>query len=350
MKYTTDILSVIIPCYNNGEYLAQLLDCFKKQTSDDWEIVIVDDGSTDDTLERIQKYSQLDNRIKVYQRDRQPKGSVVCRNIGFQKSTGEFISHIDADDLVSDTFVENRIKFLKEHPDVDYATFIAKTFIDGHPLPAITDPGKIYGKGVNTSDILSDFLSADYCFSVWCNVYRRSSIQNIIWDEKVKIYTDFSYIVPVLLKNLKHSFAEGNIDYYYRLFPKHSQSINMCSNFISDEKSKSTIYLFNKTLDSLSERADFDVRKTQFLHFITLHFIRLMKGRDINQIKRYIELIQKYYSLKISSTFTSISQLANKTCNQRWYEVQLYYKLYKFFGSKYSVNLIYAVGKWVLHK
>ena len=83
-------LSVIIPCFNNGKFLKEMMDCCLRQTFVDWELIIVDDQSTDNTTHQlIQEYVLRDNRIKFYVRDRLPKGSVVCRNIGFDKSCGK---------------------------------------------------------------------------------------------------------------------------------------------------------------------------------------------------------------------------------------------------------------------
>lgn len=345
-----NILSVIIPCYNNSEYLIQLLECFKRQTSDSWEIIIVDDGSTDNTVETIREFSKDDPRISMYVRERQPKGSVVCRNIGFEKSSGKYISHIDADDMISDTFVENRIKFMDEHPEVDYATFIAKTFIDGGSLPILESKGKTYGLGINTTDLLGDFLSADYCFSVWCNVYRRESIQNMPWDERVKIYTDFSFIVPGIVLGLTHAFAGGEIDYYYRTFQSKKKSFNMCSNFITDDKCESTLYLFDKTLKALCERDDYQIRKNQFLNFIVLHFERIMKGRNEKQISAYVDLIKRYYPNDTAKVFESIQRFSSVKWSQRWYEVGLYQRLYAAFGGRYRKNFVHALGKSILRK
>ena len=94
-------LSVIIPCYNNGKLLAEMLDCCLRQTYSDWEVIIVDDGSTDDTSSIVSEYVQKDARIQYHTRERSPKGSVVCRNIGFELSSGKYIIHFDADDLIS---------------------------------------------------------------------------------------------------------------------------------------------------------------------------------------------------------------------------------------------------------
>ncbi len=152
-------LSVIIPCYNNGTYLKEMMECCLRQTFSDWELVIVDDQSTDGSTQQIVKeYSEKDSRIKFYIRERQPKGSVVCRNIGFDHSTGEYIIHFDADDLISDTCFEKRVKFMEENPDLDYASFPAKSFINGKPLPEY-DGTASFGMSKGDKDLLYYFLS-----------------------------------------------------------------------------------------------------------------------------------------------------------------------------------------------
>ena len=96
-------LSAIIPCFNNGYLLSEMIECVISQSYEDWELIIVDDKSMDNTLEIINKYIIKDNRIRLYVRDREPKGSVTCRNIGLMHSTGKYIIHLDADDLISNT-------------------------------------------------------------------------------------------------------------------------------------------------------------------------------------------------------------------------------------------------------
>lgn len=323
-------LSVIIPCYNNGRYLIEMLNCFISQTATNWEVIIVDDGSTDDTPSLIKNYSANDDRITFLQRDREPKGSVVCRNIGFEHSTGKYICHLDADDLVSNTFVEHRVKFMEENPDIDYASFCAKTFKDGDTaLPSYSTQTKTYGVNLHTKDLLEDFLSADYSFSVWNNIYRRESIVDLPWDENVKIYTDFSFVVPGILKGLNHKFSGlKEVDYYYRTFSKKGTSTgNMCSNFVSDEKCESTLYLFKKTLASLKTREDYDLRKRQFEKFIILNFERLMKGHNQDQLKGYILFVKKDVSEDLANKFEKINLKCKKANNVRKFECLLYWKL-----------------------
>ena len=310
------MVSIIIPCYNNGNYLVKMIDSFRRQTSDDWELIVVDDGSTDDTPQVVEDaFSDLPNAY-FYRRDRQPKGSVVCRNIGFEHAKGQYVCHLDADDLVSDTFVEKRQAFMESHPEVDYASFPAMCFTDESKLPVFNPNEFMFGVDKGYSDILESFLRYDYSFSTWNKIYKRKSISDLQWDEKVKIYTDFSFIVPCIIKGLRHSFSgQKEVDYFYRV--NHS-SIAMTASFVSDEKNRSTIYLFSKTLDSLSRREDYDIRKKQFLGFIYAHFERLLFSCNSDNIERYVDMMRNYYGRGIIFRYKLVASLCKLTGYKKW--------------------------------
>ncbi len=291
------LLSVIIPCYNNGKYLLEMIECFRHQTTSSWEMIIVDDGSTDDTPQIVDTTIRDLTNVHFYSRYRKPKGSVVCRNIGFDHATGKYVCHLDADDLVSPTFVEHRVAYMESHPEIDYASFPAKAFSDSKSLPTYDSKVKTWGVGDNSIDLLDRFLRVEYPFSVWNNIYRKDSIKFLPWDEKVKIYTDFSFIVPGIIAGLKHRFSGlKEVDYYYR--QEASNKVAMTADFISQEKCDSTIYLFSKTLDSLKQKGLFAKYKKSFFNFILLHFTRLLMSKDVNdsnKIAEYLTMCEKYY-------------------------------------------------------
>lgn len=341
------VLSVIIPCYNNGFYLAKMLDCCLRQTFEEWEVIVVDDGSTDDTPEIICHYQEKDSRIRFYRRQRQPKGSVVCRNIGFEKSHGKYIIHFDADDLISDTCFEHRVNFMERHTNVDYASFCAKVFTDENDLPSYDTKVVTYGVGVKTGDLLEDFLTTNYSFSVWNNIYRRNVIEDYPWDERVKIQTDFSYIVPGILRGMKHEFANyKEVDYYYRYFPDKKKSSNMCSNFVTPEKCKSTLYLFGNVFNWLSRRDDYEMRKQQFLRFIILQFERLIKGGSLNDIDDYVSFLSNYYSEDIVNYLKTIQMKCFGFMSPKIRDVYLNVSLYRKFHYRiYRMQFIHAIAK-----
>lgn len=94
-------ISVIVPAYNAAVFISDAIESLLIQTSPNWELVIVDDGSTDNTLDILKKYATLDNRIKVFTQEN--SGPSAARKYGVEHSTGQWITFLDADDcLISD--------------------------------------------------------------------------------------------------------------------------------------------------------------------------------------------------------------------------------------------------------
>ena len=104
------LCSIIIPTFNREYLLQYTLDSILNQTYINWECILVDDGSTDDTLGVIKKYLFIDSRFKFYKRPFYiKKGANSCRNFGFSKISGEFIQWFDSDDIMPLNSIEDRI-------------------------------------------------------------------------------------------------------------------------------------------------------------------------------------------------------------------------------------------------
>ena len=103
-------ISVIVPCFNQGNYLSETLESVLKQTLKEWELIIVDDGSTDNSAAISKKYSSLDNRIKyVYQKNAGPS---AARNKGVALSQAPLIYFLDGDDWIDSTLLESGVNFM----------------------------------------------------------------------------------------------------------------------------------------------------------------------------------------------------------------------------------------------
>ena len=83
------------------------------QTSPSWEWIIIDDGSTDNSWEKLLSLQAKDERIRLFQRNRAPKGACTCRNIGIDKARGDYLLFLDSDDLLSSTAIETRINHFR---------------------------------------------------------------------------------------------------------------------------------------------------------------------------------------------------------------------------------------------
>lgn len=101
-------ISVIIPCYNSAKFLPECLDSIMKQTFHDIEIICVNDGSTDETLNILNNYKDKDERFKIFTIEH--SGAACARNFGITKSRGEFLSILDSDDIFKADMLEKMYK------------------------------------------------------------------------------------------------------------------------------------------------------------------------------------------------------------------------------------------------
>lgn len=107
------LVSIITPAYNSAKFIAETIQSVQNQTYENWEMLIVDDGSTDKTEAIVQSFLDKDKRIKFYKLPLN-SGPAVARNIAIEKASGDFMTFIDADDIWFPTFIENSIKTIQE--------------------------------------------------------------------------------------------------------------------------------------------------------------------------------------------------------------------------------------------
>ena len=111
-------VAVFIPCYNAEKYIGQMLDSILNQTYKDFKVIIVDDGSTDNSKEIIYQYAEKDKRIALH-RNQENKGIAFVRNQGLTLCDCEYIALMDADDIAPPYRLETEVAYLEQHPDVD---------------------------------------------------------------------------------------------------------------------------------------------------------------------------------------------------------------------------------------
>jgi len=123
---TNPSVTVVIPAYNAERFIVQALDSVCAQTYGDFEIIVVDDGSTDDTKGVAEAYARRDSRVKVLQQPNQGVGA--ARNAAIQIARGKYVAPLDADDIWFPTKLENQVAFLEEKgPDWGFAYCWSKT-------------------------------------------------------------------------------------------------------------------------------------------------------------------------------------------------------------------------------
>lgn len=133
------LVSVILPTYQRAHLISESIESVCRQTYSNWELIVVDDGSTDNTSEVVNSYSKKDKRIK-YLKKQQNRGVASARNIGIGEAAGEYIAFIDSDDLWVESKLEKQAKLMNEISDCmlisgDISYSDGKTFFTKHPLP-----------------------------------------------------------------------------------------------------------------------------------------------------------------------------------------------------------------------
>ncbi len=103
-------VSIIVPVYNAEKYIRETIDCVKAQTYENWELVLVEDGSTDESLCILETVERQDGRIRVIRQEN--GGAAKARNHGLSKAAGRFVAYLDADDLWSPDKLEKQLAFM----------------------------------------------------------------------------------------------------------------------------------------------------------------------------------------------------------------------------------------------
>ena len=107
------LVSIITPAYNSAKFIAETIQSVQNQTYENWEMIVVDDGSSDETVAIVQAFIDEDKRIQCYKLE-QNSGPAVARNFAIEKAKGAFMTFIDADDIWFPNFIENSIKTIEK--------------------------------------------------------------------------------------------------------------------------------------------------------------------------------------------------------------------------------------------
>ena len=120
------LVSIIVPCYNHGVYLEECLESIIQQTYKHWECIVIDNGSTDNTKQVAESFTQKDKRFKYIYTEQ--KGVSFARNLGIKNSTGKYILPVDADDKIAPLYIEKAVEALEKKEDVKLVYCNARLF------------------------------------------------------------------------------------------------------------------------------------------------------------------------------------------------------------------------------
>lgn len=203
-----DLISVIIPVYNVQEYLPACLDCVCGQTYQNLEIILVDDGATDQSGAICDDYAKKDPRVKVIHKAN--GGQSSARNMGIDVAQGKWLTFVDSDDLVAPDLVE---ALLHAIDDCDIAMCDRQKFTQMPAPQAAAGTITRYDK----KEMLRKIYDAPKYIAIWGKLYRRELFERFRFVEGI-IYEDEDALPQLFYASRKIACLQAE-KYYYRVRP-----------------------------------------------------------------------------------------------------------------------------------
>ncbi|MEL6580570.1 MAG: glycosyltransferase [Cyanobacteria bacterium J06621_12] len=210
----TNLVSVIIPCFNAEQWLEEAIDSVLAQTYPQIEVIVIDDGSSDRSLSIIQGYGD-----QLIWRSQRNQGANKARNQGFSLAQGAYVQYLDADDYLLPNKITQQVECLESNK----ADFVYSDWRYQHHLR----DGKVYLDEIRVCGNKADFLESLLANKRWSNLapmlFSRGLVEQVSWDETLAAAQDRDFLFSVMLAGAKCIYLPG-CDSIYRLHPGDSVS------------------------------------------------------------------------------------------------------------------------------
>ena len=288
------LLSIIIPVYNVSEYIVPCLENILGKYEDIVEIILVDDGSTDQSGTIIDQYEKNHKNVRAYHKVN--GGLSDARNYGFLRAKGNYVFFYDSDDFVTESFLETVVNLLNTDT-VDALLWDADIYDESGQLLKI-DSSYYHHRGLEEqliytgSELIEEQLDDhnDYVTTVWSGLYSRELlIHNNLWFEKDLLHEDEMWTQKVLLACNRVRYIKSPF-YCYR---RRQNSIMNPTGKNYSKNIEALIYIFSY----LPLYYDLKVKDKEFK--------KKLKG---NTTKRFLHMIGKYQLVKYPGLMTRVDR------------------------------------------
>ena len=324
------MISVIVPVYNVETYLKECLDSIQNQTYTDFEVLLVNDGSTDGSQAICECYCQADKRFRLMNQTNQ--GQSVARNTGVAASRGEFIAFVDSDDMILPNYLETLMHYMSDNVDivesqfsVHKKKFLAEKFRDT----------KILFEG-NSEEAVKVVPNHLLSVNPVTKLYRRAIVEAVPYLEGF-IFEDI-YSGVGMLKYIRKIVKIDYVGYYYR---QHATS-TMHRTFTP--KNLDVFTVSDQLIDLYSDREELLPYIGKYLvHVVTMHYQDyIQKGNPYAEVYNqklayYVTITKKNPDLARSSRLIKLYNVCPKYYNSIVFP--LYYAIWKFKNGIKEVKL-----------
>jgi len=282
------LISIIVPIFNAEEFLAECIESLSNQTNKNIEIILINDGSTDKSLDICHNYKEKDKRVKVI--DQVNQGVSTARNRGIDAAEGTYITFVDSDDYVTKDYCEKMLKVMEEY-DTDFVYFGQYSFYS-NKLEKIRT--RIADGLYTTSQILKlivdDGTMSGFLLHSTCAVLYKAEIlrkYNVRFDNSIHYNEDGYFNLIYSLNSNSIYIKQSDPIYFYRV-NKNSASHKI----LNIQEKYSTLHARIKELDKIYPQYDFYLQlQRRYLTLVleeAIKMIFLPKKYWINKIRKLL--------------------------------------------------------------
>nr|WP_228780242.1 glycosyltransferase [Aquiflexum lacus] len=206
----------MIPNYNKGSFIKETLDSVLNQSFSNWECIIVDDHSTDDSWEIMEVYAHLDSRFKIFKRPlERRKGGNAARNFGFEQSKGEYINWLDSDDILSENFLDDKLMIFHKEPQLDLVYSDIREFTENIKKAKVIDRLDLLKDYINPP---LEYMRGNFWIQTGLPLFKKSYLKNYskYFDENLLMGQEAEFFIRLLLDKPNLKFCPDSIMYYRR--------------------------------------------------------------------------------------------------------------------------------------
>jgi glycosyltransferase involved in cell wall biosynthesis len=210
MLIENPLVSIIIPTYNRAHLIGETLDCVVVQTYSNWECIVVDEGSTDETHMLLNEYSNRDSRFRYIVKPADiKKGASISRNLGLKIAKGEFIQFLDSDDILAPNKIEVQLGLLKEESKYTISTCMWGKF-NVHSEPLNLFKNNVDYKNFETIKEYFDLIGLYGGFFPPLNFLMSRELINYsgYWNENLTVNDDGEFFFRIVLNSKKIVFSD----------------------------------------------------------------------------------------------------------------------------------------------
>jgi glycosyltransferase involved in cell wall biosynthesis len=238
------LVSVIIPCYNQAQYLDETLQSVLNQTYKNWECLIINDGSLDYTEEIAKKWAEKDARFVYLKKDN--GGLSSARNLGLKNAKGNYIQFLDSDDYISSTKFELSLKAFATSVDNNLKVVVSNFKMFTDDIKNTSAPYcNLNGELINFESLLYKWEES-FTIPIHCGFFESSLFKGFQFPEHVKAKEDWLMWVALFRKNCKAVFIDEPLAFYRRnpdsmtmtkdLLPDFLKAYEYFRNFLTEDE------------------------------------------------------------------------------------------------------------------